>query len=198
VVVADVEADVEGEREGGSLDVEERNVMSRTAIGRADVVLVVADPGMKGIHSSARVVGDLLGLGVPGYRVIPVLNRAPRSRRLRAELVAAFAALACPDPASLAHASHVMTGGSVVASEQGSTPSPIFVPERRVEECLRDGVRLPSQMTIPVTGAVRAVLDRHGARRPAFAGPEMVTPGSVGHWGSDDTGTGTDAEEALG
>ena len=33
-VVADVEADFEGERDGGSLDVEERNVMSRTAMRR--------------------------------------------------------------------------------------------------------------------------------------------------------------------
>jgi hypothetical protein len=198
VVVGDVEADVEGEREGGSLDVEERNVMSRTAIGQADVVLVVADPRMKGIHSSARVVGDLLGLGVPGYRVIPVFNRAPRSRRLRAELVAAFGALVGPDAPSLDHASHVMAGGGVIASDQRSIPSPIFVPERRVEECLRDGVRLPSQMTMPVTGAVRAVLERHGARKPAFADPEVVTPGSLGHWGPDDSGTGADAEEALG
>jgi hypothetical protein len=172
--------------------------MGRTAIGEADVVLVVADPGMKGIHSSSRVVGDLLAFGVPSYRVIPVLNRAPRSRRSRAELVAAFAELVSPDSASSAHASRPQAGGRAVVSEQSSIPSPIFVPERRVEECLRDGVRLPSQMTMPVTGAVRAVLERHGARQQASVGPELVTPGSLGHWGSDETGAAADAEDALG
>jgi hypothetical protein len=180
VVVADVEADVEGEREGGSFDVEERNVMSRTAMSQADVALVVGAPGMKGVHSLARVVGDLLGMGVPGSCIVPVVNRAPRSRRWRSELVAAFGALV----------------GS--AGEEASIASPIFLPERRIEECLRDGVRLPSQMISPLTGAVRAVLARRGGRQREVAGPERVAAGSIGHWGDDDNATGTDAEEAFG
>ncbi|TMM15262.1 MAG: ParA family protein [Actinobacteria bacterium] len=177
-VVADVDADVEGERDGGSLEVEERNVMSRTALSRADVVLVVGAPGMKGIHSLARVVGDLLGLGVPGSCVVPVLNRSPRSRRSRAELTAALAAL-------------IRSGAPVTSAEQAGIASPIFLPERRIEECLRDGVRLPGQLTTPLTGAVRAVLERRDGRTRQVAGPEPVAPGSIGHWGAE-------AEEALG
>ncbi|HWC39304.1 MAG TPA: hypothetical protein VG476_12275 [Acidimicrobiales bacterium] len=180
VVVADVDADVEGERDGGSFDVEERNVMSRTVMSQADVVLVVGAPSMKGVHSLARVVGDLLALGVPGSCIVPVVNRAPRSRRWRSELVTAFGALV----------------GS--AGEEASIASPIFLPERRMEECLRDGVRLPAQMISPLTGAVRAVLARRGGRQREVAGPERVAPGSIGHWGDDDRGTGADAEEAFG
>jgi hypothetical protein len=180
VVVADVEADLEGEREGGSFDVEERNVMSRTVMSQADVVLAVGAPGMKGVHSLARVAGDLLALGVPGSCIVPVVNRAPRSRRWRSELVAAFGALVAP------------------AVGQASIASPIFLPERRIEECLRDGVRLPSQMISPLTGAVRAVLTRRDGRRRQLGGPERVAPGSIGHWGHGDSGTGADAEEALG
>jgi hypothetical protein len=191
-VVADVEADVEGERDGGSLDVEERNVMSRTALRQADVVLVVGGPGMKGIHSLARVVGDVLGVGVPGDRVVPVVNRAPRSRRSRAELAAAVAALV--ESGSGPGGFHEVVGDGGRATEQARIASPIFLPERRVEECLRDGVCLPSQLTAPLTGAVRAVLARNGGRAHPPTGPEAVVPGSLGHWGPDDH----DAEEALG
>jgi hypothetical protein len=196
-VVADVEADVEGERDGGSIDVEERNVMSRTTMSQADVALVVGAPGMKGIHSLTRVVGDLVGHGVPGSCILPVVNRAPRSRRWRAEIVAAFAALAASGAPSVPDASNLSAGAAVPATEQARIASPIFLPERRVEECLRDGVRLPSQMTAPLTGAVRAVLARRGDRPHPRAGPELVAPGSIGHWGPDDD-AGADAEEALG
>jgi hypothetical protein len=197
-VVADVEPDVEGERDGGSLDVEERNVMSRTAMREADVVLVVGGPGMKGIHSLARVVGDVLGVGVPGHRVVPVVNRAPRSRRSRAELVAALAALVGSSAAMTPNGPHGPTDDGGADIERGRMASPIFLPERRIEECLRDGVSLPSQLTVPLTGAVRAVLARHGDRARPVTGPEAVVPGSLGHWGPDDHGTGADTEEALG
>jgi hypothetical protein len=197
-VVADVEADVEGERDGGSLDVEERNIMSRTAMRQADVVLVVGEPGMKGIHSLARVVGDVLGVGVPDHCVVPIVNRAPRSRRSRAELVTAFAALVGSRGATGLNGSHEVTGDGGLAIEGAGIASPIFLPERRIEECLRDGVGLPSQLTVPVTGAVRAVLARTGDRASSFTGPEAVVPGSLGHWGPDAHGAGADAEEALG
>ena len=196
-VVADVDADVEGERDGGSLDVEERNVMGRTALTQADVVVVVGATGMKGVHSLARVVGDLLGLGVPGSCIVPVVNRAPRSRRWRAELVAAFAALVGSSSASPHQSSDGGRSHGVPAAEVGSIASPILLPERRIEECLRDGVGLPSQVIDPLTGAVRAVLTRRGHSRHRFAGPERVAPGSLGHWGPDDD-PAADAEQALG
>ena len=51
VVVADVDADVEGDRECGVIEVEDRNLLARSTLAQADVVLVVAAPGMKGAHS---------------------------------------------------------------------------------------------------------------------------------------------------
>jgi hypothetical protein len=196
-VVADVEADVEGERDGGSLDVEERNVMSRTAVRHADVVLVVGAPGMKGVHSLARVVGDVLGIGVPGDCVVPVVNRAPRSHRSRAELAAAAAALVGSGSGSGPGGFYEVIGDGGRAAEHDRIASPIFLPERRIEECLRDGVSLPSQLTAPLAGAVRGVLARNAGRARPATGPEAVVPGSLGHWDPDD-GAGADAEEALG
>src|SRR4029077_19561840 len=64
VVVCDIDADFEGEAEGGSIDVEERNTMARHPALRADAVIAVGSPTMKGLHSLVRVLHDLLTVGV--------------------------------------------------------------------------------------------------------------------------------------
>lgn len=167
IVVCDVDADLEGEDDGGSVDVEERNVMARTAAARAQVVFAVGLPTMKGLHGLVRVIDGLLAFGVAADRILPVLNRAPRSARSRAALTSSLAELVSP----LARAA-----GSGI-----DVAGPIFLPERRIEEALRDGVRLPSALTAPLAGAFRAVTER---ARPGSAddAPEPVRPGSLGHW----------------
>jgi hypothetical protein len=164
-VVADVDADVEGEDDGGSVDVEERNTMARTAVGRAHVVFAVGQPTLKGVHSLVRVVDGLLGFGVSAERIVPVLNRAPRGARARAAVTATFADLVRP---------------LVPAEEMGGLANPIFLPERRIEEALRDGVRLLAALVQPLTGAVRAVSER--AVLETVVGPMPVRPGTLGRW----------------
>jgi hypothetical protein len=163
VGVADLDSEVEGEDEGGSVDVEERHVMARATLARADAVVVVGAPGMKGLHALTRVLGDLLSYGVPGERLLPVVNRAPRGAHTRAQLTSALAAL-------------------LPAWAGSDMPTPIFLPERHVDELLRDGARLPDALVAPLTGAVRALTARadDAARRPLE--PELVTPGSLGTW----------------
>jgi hypothetical protein len=170
VVVCDVDPDLEGEDEGGSLDVEERHMMARTAVGRAQAVFAVGLPSMKGLHGLVRVVDGLLAFGVPADRIVPVLNRAPRSVRLRAGLTAALAELVAP----LGRAAGTPT----------DLPSPIFLPERRIEESLRDGTRLPSALTAPLAGALRAVAERarSGTASGGADAPEPVRPGTLGRW----------------
>ena len=176
-LVCDTDAVFEGENETGSLEVQERHTMSRSAAANADVVMAVGLPGMKGIHALVRVVTDVLDFGVSPGRIVPVFNRAPRSPRHRSELARAFAAL-------------------VPQSAGGALPTPIFVPERGVEEAFRDGVRLPVAMTDPVVGAYRAVLHRSGTSPVALADaePRLVRPGSLGAWSDgedrEDAGTG--------
>lgn len=156
VVVCDTDGDLEGEEEGGSADVEDRHVMARNAVRVADMVLVVGAPGMKGLHSLVRVVDDVHGLGAAPERIVPIVNRAPRSRRARAETVAALAALT----------SSTATAGAV------------FLPERNVDEAFRDGVRLPLALTAPLVGACRAV-----RRRTMVADePVRVMPGTMTAW----------------
>jgi hypothetical protein len=173
VVVCDTDADLEGEDEGGSIEVEERHVMGRTAAQRADVVFAVGQPGMKGTHALVRVLNELRTVGVHPGRVVPVVNRAPKGGRARSDLAATLAQLAGGDGAAFAPA--------------------VFLPDRRVEEPLLDGVRLPGALTGPLTGAFRALVAAGSAGGAGRAEPQPVRPGSLGSW-SD----GAEEEAALG
>jgi hypothetical protein len=143
--------------------------MARTATSRAEAVFAVGLPSLKGAHSLVRVVDGVLASGVAPDRVVPVFNRAPRSARARSGLTAAFADLVTP---------------LVPAGELSGLASPVFLPERRIEECLRDGIRLPAVIAQPLSGALRAVTERAAAAAPggAGAGPQPVRPGSLGRW----------------
>ena len=168
-VVADVTADVEGESDTGSVDVEERNSLARLACARASVVVVVGLPGLKGLHSLRRVVAELAGHGVPADRLVTVLNRAPRSPRLRAELV------------RTCHELLVDTSGAPLVAGP-----PVFVGRyRNVETALRAAHRIPDQLGGIVAGAVEAVAARAGAAGPAPAEPVAIRPGSLGLAGDD-------------
>jgi len=187
LVVCDTDAALEGEADTGSIDVEERHALARTVAAQADVVLAVGVPGVKGTHSLVRVLRDLTEFGVPPARVVPVVNRAPRGRRGRAEVAQVCATL----PARTGRGE--ATGGP----EDESLHGPVFLPERRVEEALRDGVALPSALAAPLMAAFDAVLHRFGPRR---AGPDLgpsatrVAPGTLGHWGDDDAHDGAETE----
>ncbi len=163
-VVADVDADVEGEDGGGSIDIEERNVMARATCATADVVVAVGLPGMKGIHSLAGVVTDLVDLGTPTGRIVVLVNQAPRGARSRAEI------------------GHTLRQLLPTWSAAGA-PSPVFVPERRADEALRDNVKLPEALVGPPTAACLAITE--GSRVPlarrAFT-PERIAPGTLGQW----------------
>lgn len=168
-VVCDIDADFEGESDCGSRDVEDRNLMARDTAIKADLVVVVGSAGMKGIHSLARVLGDLDHLGVDAQRVLPLINRAPRAARARTELSAALAMML--DPA--------------FANRMASA---VFVPDRPVEEALRDGVALPDSLAQPLGTVITAVMARVDLQPPIALGPEAIKPGSLGHWGLDEMG----------
>lgn len=160
-VVCDATADFEDESHGGSADVEERTVMARTALAHAAVVVAVGTPDMKGLHSLVRLLGDLADAGATAAQVLPVVNRAPRSPRSRAQIARALAELAGP-------------------SERAG---PVFLPRRRVDAALRDGVAIPEPLPAVVTGAYRAALARLGSSEPVPTPlPQRVAPGELGAW----------------
>ncbi len=161
-LVCDLTGEVEGEPETGSADVGDRHLMARTVLGQADVVLVVGQPGVKGIHGLLRLLADLGAFGVPAGRIVPVVNRAPRSPLARSELTRTIAELSAP-----------LLGG-------GHTSSPVFLPTRRVDEAIRDGVALPPPLPELLAGAVRAVIARVGPAQASTSGPDPVPVGAIG------------------
>ena len=177
LVICDTDADLEGERETGSVDVEESHALARTAAANADVVFAVGVPGIKGAHSLVGVLRDLLEFGVPANRLVPVVNRAPRGHRGRlevAEVLAALVAGSGPAPGR--------------RDDVGLRP-PVFLPERRVDEALRDGVALSSGLAAPLVAAFDIALRHCGPRRAGGSrhpAPERVEPGTLGRWADDE------------
>ena len=159
-VVADVDGDFEGEATGGSIDVEERNTMTRLAARDADVVFAVGVPGLKGVHSLVRLLEELREHGVEPRRVVPVVNRALRKPATRNALV-----------------------GAVGELTSTRFALPLLLPVRRVDDALRDGVALPAPLPQLLLDAFHKVVARAGAGTPApVATPERVQPGSLGVW----------------
>jgi len=173
LVVADVDDDLEGESSTGSADVEDRNLLARTATGAADVVVVVGNPGTKGAHSLLRVVRDCIASGVTPDRIVPVVNRSPRSRVARAEIGRTISEL-------------------LAASNPGQPVlSPVFLPERKqLDDVLRDGVALPDALVAPVSQAVRTRLEAVDDRAPVLhvEEPVLVEAGSLGAWDEEVAG----------
>jgi hypothetical protein len=164
VVVADTTGDLEGEAEGGSVEVEERNHLARSSVLHSSVVVAVGAPGMKGVYSLAALIRSLTRIGVTGSRIVPVINRSPRNPRARAELARALAALLS------------------VSGTRTALAGPVHVPERKLEDVLRDGGPLPAAVVDPLVHAVRVVADRQADSAPPRTAGAMVTPGSLGSW----------------
>jgi hypothetical protein len=168
LVVADVEGDLEGEDQCGSVEVEDRNLLARSATATAAAVVVVGQSGPTRIHATVRVLEAVLEHGVAPRHVVTVVNRAPRNPRARAEITRAIAEL-----------TRSLPGGELLAS-------PVFLPERRrLDDSVRDGHRLPASLCAPVTAAVSAALaldDGEPRSTPADEEPVAVVPGSLGAW----------------
>lgn len=159
-VVCDVDADVEREETGGSIDVEERTAMSRIALADAASVVAVGHPSMKGLHSLNRVLIELGDLGVDMTRVVAVFNQAARSPRVRAGYTSALAEL--------------------VEWRNGVHPTstPVHLPTREVDELLRSGSALPDALVGPIAAAVNS-LGSTPAQRPSGSRFARIRPGSL-------------------
>jgi hypothetical protein len=185
LVVADVDADVEGDDEVGSVDVEDRNLLARATLRRADLVVVVAPPSMSGLRRLVVTIDDLVRFGIEASRLLPVVTRAPRRPRARAEITAALGSLTT---ALTARGRARVTDRG--AADRGDDPfdrlaSPVFVAERRnLDDLIRTGAPLPRSFGQPVIAAVEALLDRQPrvpmADEPVV--PVAVVPGSLGSW----------------
>ena len=170
VVVADVTGDFEGESEGGSVEVEERNHAARSATSGATAVLAVGAPGLKGVHSLALLIRQMAAAGTDASRIVPVINRSPRHPRARAE------------------SSRALAGLLEAAGIATALASPVHLPERKLEDVWRDGTQLPGALVDPVARAANAVAERLADTAPPDTGPARIVPGSLGSWADDSLG----------
>jgi len=157
IVVCDVDPDLEGEAEGGSCDVEERNSLSRTAVTNAACVVVVGGPGAKGAHSLLRVLGELWAHGVDPRQTVAVVNRGDRVSIQRL--------------------------GTALAQLGGQDTTKLVLPELDLEPLLFAGAPLPEALVSTVTDAVLSMLSvepRSGTPNLGAPKPERITPGSLG------------------
>jgi hypothetical protein len=172
--VADVDGDIEGERECGSLDIEERNLLARSVTASADVVVVTADPSLPGIHHLVRLIGALVEHGVPTERLQPVVIRAPKAGRARAQITQAVSDLLRP----------------VLGPFADQLASPVFIGDnRKLDQALRDGIGVPTAVSSTLAAAVQAAQARVAALPVPATGagaPTPVTPGSLGRWAPDE------------
>lgn len=93
IVVADSDPTVDGESDTGSVDIELFNSAQRHAFSVASVVIVVVQPGIRGLRRLAGLLSTLGSFGVPAARLVPVINQAPRSAPAKASLTRLIADL---------------------------------------------------------------------------------------------------------
>lgn len=163
-VIVDMDADLDGEHDTGSADVGDRHSVAISVLERADVVLVVGRPGLKGLHSLATLLGDVVDAGVPPTRVQPVINGIGRNPAVRAAASRTLHRLCSTETDDLAvSALHLRT-------------------VRTLEEVHRRRSALPRVLCEPLGRAVDHLLHtlpRRGADDDATLG-DRIRPGELG------------------
>ncbi len=154
-VIFDVDPQVDGESETGSIDIENHHGVTRAVADMADLILFVVKPGMKGMHDLTHLVDSFGEFGVARERLVPVVNFAPRGRVARAALTRTVAQLTEFDGLSVR--------------------PPVFVPHiRAVEDVHNCASRLPAGMTVHLGRVVNRLLaDMAAPEHSESAGPTI-------------------------
>ncbi|MCB1255601.1 MAG: hypothetical protein KDB26_00750 [Microthrixaceae bacterium] len=149
IVVADSDPTVDGESDTGSVDIELFNSAQRHAFSVASVVIVVVQPGIRGLRRLAGLVSTLGNFGVPAARLVPVINQAPRSAPAKASLTRLIADLNPLDD---------------------SIHPAVFVKSiKLLEDIHHQADALPRSVSMPLAVAVDSLLSREGKRNGVSA-----------------------------
>lgn len=101
VVIADIDADVEGESDTGSFDISDRNSLARTIAGTADTVVITGRSDLTGLSRLVSTVATLIDFGVEPACIVPLVLRPTRSILSPTEIRRSIADLldrVVPDP----------------------------------------------------------------------------------------------------
>ena len=157
--VADITGEFDGEEETASVDMEERNGPARFVCAEADLILICGSASLKGVRSIVNCRNDALRHGAEAARILPVITRAPRTRRARAEILAAL---------------------EEFSRAEDALP-PVFLPTIRGMEAIHAVAGpLPKQLISSITQPVCALLGNAEveAKRAEHRG-ERLAPGSL-------------------
>jgi hypothetical protein len=168
LLIADIDADLEGESETGSFDIADRNALSRHLASNADVVVVTGRADLVGVSRLVRIVDDVIALGVDIHRIRPVIMRSGRS------------VLAARD---IRHCIERLLA-ELRPSLRLDPPEMVELP-KGVEGIILDGLTLPRTLTDALVSIVAPVLGSGRSTHidpltAAAEDPNLITPGSLG------------------
>ncbi|NCY15454.1 MAG: hypothetical protein EBX39_01575 [Actinobacteria bacterium] len=161
-VVADIDADVEGEPDTGSFDIADRNALARRITSAADVVVITGRPDLLGLSRMVSTIGNLLAFGIAPDRVIPLVMRSSRCTFTTNEIRRSITKLLTethPDVAIMSPA--------------------VIEPPKDLDLLLLDRSPLPRRFTDQVLDAVPGHL-RSRPIESTVDEPVAIIPGSLG------------------
>ena len=163
--VFDTGSDLDDEVTTGSHDIADRNATTLVPLRRSHSVVVVARPGLAGLHRLIGLIGELERLEIDPSRVALIINCAPRRRRARAEILAALTEL-CPVELRPAARAATMIPTIADLESRHSTVAPF-----------------PRRLTSPLVAAVGGLGEIPDPIATPTSQPVAVVPGSLGHLG---------------
>ena len=136
-IVVDIGNDYEGSSESGSMDIESKNLLGRTALALSSLVVLVGSDDTKGIFSLAAINRELSRSGLTKAPSLFVINRCASSRLRRAMAKEELTQLLSTPTLAMARTS------------EGDRPAVIYIPARNIDPIISDVLPLPSWMVEP-------------------------------------------------
>ncbi len=136
-VVVDIGNDFEGSSESGSMDIESKNLLGRTALAFSSLVVLVGSDNTKGIYSLAAINREVSRSGLTKAPSVFVINRCASSRLRQAMAKQELSQLLSAPTLPMAR-----TSG-------GDRPEVIYIPARNIDPIISDVLPLPSWMVEP-------------------------------------------------
>lgn len=130
-VVFDCDLDLEDRSVSGSMDIEERNMLTRSAIRSSSALVLVAQPGVKGLYSLSRLHREVLESKLVRGPIGIVINRYSPSPRKAREFLENL--------------------GDVLDQRGSGQPvKVIFLPDTSIESQVLATARFPASLASPI------------------------------------------------
>lgn len=162
IVVADIDADLEGESDTGSFDIADRNSLARTIAGTACAVVITGRSDLTGLSRLVSIVSALIDFGIEPGRLIPVVLRPQRCILSPTEIRRSITTLLV----------------ELVPEVPIATTTVIELP-RDLDSLLLEGAPLPSNFVAQLRGALPSDLGASATVTLSLE-PMALDPGELG------------------